>query len=261
MHQRAEPPQWGSALFTSLMSVQNGSMTNLIMIPALGCDERLYAGIAPLLPSNVLSSTIIPDHDSFEACVEQVLAQAPEKFVILGTSFGGRVAMELALAAPDRLLGLIVIGAGPGPVADARAGVRRSERLRSGEFEQVITEMGDIISHLPGPNGPATRDAFIEMCRNQGEHLMARQSDALAKRIDLRPRLPEVACPALMIWGVHDQFSPASDGSKLSAAVKNGRYVENAGCGHFPTLEYPEEVAAAITHWMEASGLTVPISD
>jgi pimeloyl-ACP methyl ester carboxylesterase len=68
------------------------AMTNLVMIPALGCDERLYAAIAPLLPSNVLTSTIILDHDSFEACVEQVLAQAPERFVILGTSFGGRVA-------------------------------------------------------------------------------------------------------------------------------------------------------------------------
>ena len=256
-----ELPQWDCVVFTRTMTVQNGNMTNLIMIPALGCDERLYAGVAPLLPSNVLSSTIIPDHDSFEACVEQVLAQAPETFVILGTSFGGRVAMELALAAPERLQGLIVIGAGPGPVADPRAGIRRSERLRGGEFEQVITEMGDIISHLPGPNGPVTREAFIEMCRTQGEQLMARQSDALAKRTDLRPRLNEIACPALMIWGVHDQFSPAADGLRLSTAVQRGRYVEIAECGHFPSLEYPDEVAAAITHWMEDSGLTVPISD
>jgi pimeloyl-ACP methyl ester carboxylesterase len=260
MHQGTELLQWGCALFTPLMSMQNGSMTNLIMIPALGCDERLYAGVAPLLPSNVLSSTIIADHDSFEACVEHVLLQAPEKFVILGTSFGGRVAMELALTAPERLQGLIVIGAGPGPVADRQAGVRRSERLRGGEFEQVITEMGDIISHLPGPNGPATREAFIEMCQTLGEQLMARQSDALAKRIDLRPRLNEITCPALMIWGVHDQFSPAADGLMLSTAVQKGRYVEIATCGHFPTLEYPDEVAAAITHWMEDTGLTVPIS-
>ena len=36
-------------------------MTNLVMIPAFGCDERLYAEIAPLLPSNVLSSTVVAD--------------------------------------------------------------------------------------------------------------------------------------------------------------------------------------------------------
>ncbi len=231
-------------------------MTNLIMIPALGCDARLYSGIAPLLPANVLSSSIIADEVSFEACVAQVLKQAPERFVILGTSFGGRVAMELTLAAPERVSGLVVIGAGPGPVADARAGVRRSERLRGGEFEQVITEMGDIISHLPGPHGPQTRDAFISMCRTQGPDLMARQSDALAKRIDLWPRLKEISCPALMLWGVHDQFSPARDGLRLSASVQRGRYAELAECGHFPTLEYPEEAAAAIHHWMADNGLS-----
>lgn len=232
-------------------------MTNLIMIPALGCDERLYAGIVPLLPSDVLSSTIIADHDDFAGCIDQVLHQAPEKFVILGTSFGGRVAMELALAAPERVQGLAVIGAGPGPVADPVAGRRRSERLRGGEFEQVITEMGDIISHLPGPNGPATREAFIEMCRTQGENVMARQSDALAKRVDLWPKLKQISCPALMLWGAQDQFSPAADGLKFSTAVKQGRYVEIAECGHFPTLEYPDETAAAIDHWMEDAGLTL----
>jgi pimeloyl-ACP methyl ester carboxylesterase len=237
--------------------VQNRLMTNFIMIPALGCDERLYAGIAPLLPSNVLASTIMADYDSFEACIEHVLAQAPEHFAVLGTSFGGRVAMELALAAPERVRGLIVIGSAPGPVADPVAGRRRSERLRSGEFDQVVTEMADIIVHLPGPNGAAARETFIEMCQTQGEQLMARQSDALAKRIDLKPRLPEIACPALMLWGAQDQFSPASDGLKMSSLVQHGRYVELAECGHLPTLEYPDETASAINHWMEDVGLTV----
>lgn len=231
-------------------------MTNLVMVPAFGCDERLYAEIAPLLPSNVLSTTIIADGDSIAHCVEQVLAQAPETFVILGTSFGGRVALETALAAPARVRGLIVIGSGPGAVADPRAGWRRSERLRAGEADQVAAEMGDMIAHMEGPRGAAARDAFIEMCASAGAGVMTRQSDALAKREDLRPRLGEIACPALMLWGVHDKFSPATDGLKMSAAIPNGRYVELADCGHFPTLEYPDETAAAIDHWLEDVGLS-----
>jgi pimeloyl-ACP methyl ester carboxylesterase len=231
-------------------------MTNLIMIPAFGCDERLYAAIAPFLPSDVLSTSLVCDADSFEGCVEQVLARAPGTFVVLGTSFGGRVALETALAAPDRVQGLVVIGSGPGPVADPRAGWRRSDRLRAGEAEQVASEMGDMIAHMDGPHGLATRQCFIDMCMAMGPEAMARQSDALAKRADRRPRLGEIACPALMLWGVHDKFSPAADGLLMSGAMARGRYVELADCGHFPTLEYPEETAAALSHWMKDAGLT-----
>jgi pimeloyl-ACP methyl ester carboxylesterase len=95
------------------------------------------------------------------------------------------------------------------------------------------------------------------MCASVGPDVMSRQSDALAKRADLRPRLQEIACPALMLWGVHDKFSPAGDGLRMAAAMPNGRYVEIAECGHFPTLEYPDETAAAIDHWMEDQGLAV----
>ena len=230
-------------------------MTNLIMIPAFGCGERLYKAIAPLLPPDVLASTLVADADSFEGCVAQVLARAPEHFVILGTSFGGRVALETTLAAPGRVQGLVIIGSGAGAVADPRAGWRRSERLRAGEAGQVALEMAEMIAHMPGPNGPAARQAFIDMCAALGPEAMTRQSDSLAKRVDRRPRLSEIACPALMLWGVHDKFSPAVDGLQMSAAVQRGRYVELADCGHFPTLEYPDETASAVSHWMRDSGL------
>lgn len=231
-------------------------MTPLVAIPALGCDARLYDAAFASMPQTLDVLTVIPDRDSFSGCVAQVLEQAPERFIVMGTSFGGRVALELTLAAPERVAGLVMIGAGPGPVADAVAGRRRSERLRGGEFDKVVTEMADIISHLPGPNGAATREAFIAMCKTQGSALMARQSDALAKRIDLWPRLPEITCPALMLWGAHDRFSPAADGLRLSSAMGQGRYVELADCGHFPTLEYPDESAATLVHWLKDSGFT-----
>lgn len=100
------------------------------MIPALGCDERLYAKIAPELGDLVSLRTIMADGDRLGACVEQVLATAPEQFIALGTSSGGRVAMEAALAAPARVKGLVIIGSSAGATPDRAAGLRRSQRLR-----------------------------------------------------------------------------------------------------------------------------------
>ena len=228
-------------------------MQNLVMIPALGCDGGLYADILPRLSSVVEPVTIVADKDTMTGCVQQVLEQAPEKFIILGTSFGGRTALEVAFAAPHRVQGLVVIGAGAGVAADPSAGITRAERLCGSEFENAVTEMAGMVSHMPGPNGATTRSAFISMAYKLGGALMARQSEALAKRLDLWPRLGEIACPSLMLWGREDKFSPAAEGLKFSMALPHGRYAEISACGHFPSLEAPEETADIILHWLQDS--------
>ena len=230
-------------------------MQNLVMIPALGCDGRLYAEIVSRLSEVVKPVSIVADKHEMSGCAQQVLAQVPEKFIILGTSFGGRVALEVAFAAQDRVQGLVVIGAGAGVAADPSAGMRRAERSRGSEFENVVTELADMVSHMPGPNGPQTRASFITMARELGGAMMARQSEALAKRIDLWPRLGEITCPALMLWGREDQFSAAAEGLKLSTALPHARYAEIPECGHFPSLEAPEETDDILLHWLHDAKL------
>ena len=226
-------------------------MRNLVMIPALGCDGGLYADILPRLSAVVDPVTIVADKDTFAGCVQQVLERAPEKFIILGTSFGGRTALEVAFASPQRVEGLVVIGAGPGVAANPSVGFRRTERLRGKEFESVVTEMADMVSHMPGPNGAKARNAFISMAQKLGGALMARQSAALSKRADLWPGLGEISCPSLMLWGREDKFSPAADGLRMSTCLPHGRYTEISECGHFPTLEAPEETADILLHWLQ----------
>ena len=221
------------------------------MIPALGCDGRLYADILPRLASVVDPVTIIADKDTMTGCVQQVLEHAPEKFIVLGTSFGGTTALEVAFAAPDRVRGLVVIGAGAGDAADPAAGFRRAERSRGSEFGIVVAELADKISHIPGPNGAKARNTFTSMAHELGGALMARQSEALAKRVNRWPRLGEISCPSLMLWGREDKFSAAADGLKMSTSLPHGRYAEISECGHFPSLEAPEETADIILHWLQ----------
>jgi len=231
-------------------------MAPLVMVPALGCDGGLYGDLTPALSDLVEPRTVIASADRLSACVADVLAAAPAQFVILGTSFGGRVAMEVAAAAPDRVRGLIVVGASAGPSPDPAAGHRRTMRLRGGEFAAVLDEMAAMVVHGEGPRGPATRALFIAMAERQGAELMARQSDALAHRGDLRPALTSLSCPALLIWGRHDRFVAADEGMALAATMPRTRFVEVADCGHFPSLEAPEETAQAIRHWLVDMGLT-----
>jgi pimeloyl-ACP methyl ester carboxylesterase len=230
-------------------------MKTLILIPAFGCDGRLYEPQIAALKSRVNCITHVGTGDRYEAMVENLLAEAPEQFAVLGTSMGGRLALEVTLAAPERVEALCVIGAAAGAVTDKTAGFKRSERIRSGEKDQVLREMADIISHMNGPNGPATRQAFIEMGRDFDTAQLARQSDALAQRADKWAKVGEISCPSLFLWGVNDQFSPAADGARLAEMAQDGSYVELPDCGHFPTLEYPERTTEAIMVWLEDAGI------
>jgi pimeloyl-ACP methyl ester carboxylesterase len=225
-------------------------MKTLVMIPAFGCDERLYTPQIAALRERFDVRVIVGTEKRYSAMVDEVLAEAPERFAVLGTSMGGRLALEVTLAAPTRVSGLVIIGAGAGPTVDPALGMRRSARIRGGEKQQVLIEMGDMVSHLPGPNGPATREAFITMGQEMDPMTLARQSDALAHREDLWGRLGEIECPVLCLWGVHDKFSPAADGKRIAAAVKHGKYVELPECGHFPTLEYPDEATEILSKWL-----------
>jgi pimeloyl-ACP methyl ester carboxylesterase len=226
-------------------------MKTLVMIPAFGCSAKLYAPQIKALHAIVESQVIVPSANRYALMIDEVLKQAPETFAILGTSMGGRLALEVALAAPDRVEALCIIGAGARPVADQAAGLKRSARIRSGERSHVIAEMAAMIAHEPGPHGLAARQAFVDMATAMDVELLARQSDALAHRVDLWDRLGEIECPTLCLWGAHDKFSPAADGLRIAEAVQYGSYVELPDCGHFPTLEYPDDATAAISGWLD----------
>jgi pimeloyl-ACP methyl ester carboxylesterase len=226
-------------------------MKTLVMIPAFGCDAGLYAPQIDALSRQCRVMTVVPTADRFEGMVAEVLAAVGGRFAVLGTSMGGRLALEVAIAAPERVEGLCVIGAGAGAVADQAAGLRRSARIRGGEKASVIADMATMIAHEPGPRGPFTRQAFVDMATVMVGDVLARQSDALAHRVDRWAALEQLDMLTLCLWGAHDQFSPAADGQRLAEAVGFGSYVELPECGHFPTLEYPDAATEAISLWLD----------
>jgi pimeloyl-ACP methyl ester carboxylesterase len=225
-------------------------MQTLVMIPALCCDEGLYEEVIPALSDLVSPRIIIPYEDTFARCAEKVLGEVEGVFIVMGTSFGGHVAREVALAAPERIKGLWIIGAGAGGIANPQAGRERSAKLRGGQAEEVYQQFYKIITHLPGERGPEAADRFLAMARRGDQQKIARQSDALAVRPDRWNDLSRIACPTLLLWGVHDQFSPAADALRMAGLIPHARYVEIADCGHLPTLEAPEEVIEAARHWL-----------
>ncbi|WP_335726565.1 alpha/beta fold hydrolase [Pseudonocardia sp. HH130630-07] len=85
--------------------------------------------------------------------------------------------------------------------------------------------------------GPATRAARTGRTTQIGFRRM---------NLDLRPRLPEIRCPALFVQGDRDAGIPLATTRATAAAVPGARLEVLPGRGHWSNRESPAEVNALI---------------
>lgn len=222
----------------------------LVLLPAMLCDERLYGSQAQALRDLVEPLPLVVAEADLAVAVDVVLQQAPAQFVLAGTSYGGNLALEVALVAPARVLGLWLMGCSPGLPGDRDAGRSRSRRVQAGEFEAVLEELASGIVYPDGPHGAAAGGTFRTMARSLGPTVFLRQNTSLLGRRDRRDSLAGITCPTLLLWGRQDEFCGLAHASLMASRIPRSDLVVLDKCGHLPTLEQPEAVADAAHSWL-----------
>src|ERR1700759_2844411 len=89
-------------------------------------DPERYLPLALDLPGHGQASRPLSPI-TFESSVEAVLDASTERFVLCGYSLGGRIALHVALAAPERVSRLVLVSAGAG-IEDEQERAQRRER-------------------------------------------------------------------------------------------------------------------------------------
>ena len=220
--------------------------TSLVLIPALLCDEAMYREVIALMEGDVVAQVHMATRATMAANVAEILERAPERFVLGGSSYGGTVAIEVALAAPDRVAGLWLNDCDPGASdPDATLGL-------AGMLEQAtdaaVTHLSSVVVR---PQSTAAVATFKAMANRMGGHAGASQARALAGRSSAWERLGELTMPALVLWGDEDAAIPLDVGRRMSASLPNSHFHLLEHCGHLPALEQPEQVALVVREWME----------
>lgn len=84
------------------------------------------------------ASVEAPAPITFAGCVARVLARSPERFVLGGYSLGARIALHVALAAPERVKRLVLVAGSPGIESPGeRAARRAADRRLADELERA----------------------------------------------------------------------------------------------------------------------------
>ena len=193
---------------------------DLVLIPALFCDEGLYADVLPQLSQHMTVHVIAAPRDTMAESVTAILDQAPKTFVLAGTSYGAALAVEIALAAPDRVKGLWIMGNDPAG-GDPRAG--------PGALVQGIeTNTDGVIDMLAGlvvlPKHEAAAAAFRTMAKRVGRDAAVKQAKSLATRQSVEDHAAALKMPVLAIWGEDDKIAPIEKGKAFVERIPHAEW-------------------------------------
>jgi 2-succinyl-6-hydroxy-2,4-cyclohexadiene-1-carboxylate synthase len=231
------------------------------LLHGFGGTQRAWDGVLALLDRERYRPLALDLHGhgqaadserpiTFAGAVAAVLAAAPERFILCGYSLGGRVAMHVALAAPERVSRLVLVSSSPG-IADPRERAARREgdellaqQLETQPFEEFIERWRTqpLFAHEP----PAVaRLAREDHRRNRPDALAAALRGLGSGAMEsLWERLAELTMPVSVLVGSRDAKYLAL-GRRMVEHLPDAGLVVLAG-GHGLVLESPAGLVEAL---------------
>jgi len=179
-----------------------------------------------------------------------------EKFVLIGTSMGGIIAMAYAAEHADRLLGLVINDIGP----DSEAGTQRITQMvgsRPDEFatlEEAMAYRRAMSPILAVRSAADQRELALGVLRRgtggkwgwkmDPAYIRQRVEHGAPARPPLWPALQALPCPTLVVWGTESDVLSEAQVLRMVDVLPRGELVRVPGIGHAPTLVEPVVLAA-----------------
>ena len=183
-----------------------------------------------------------------------------QSVILVGCSQGGRVAIDFALAHPDRVPALVLVstaisGAPPEPVPP---GVEHlSDALDQAEEAGDLDRVNAIEAHLwlDGPLSPEgrvqgpVRELFLDM---NGIALRKPEIPKEHTPPGAHERLAELTMPTLLVWADLDFAYIRSRCEYLARTLPDARMAEMPGTAHLPNMEQPERFNGLLRSFLDA---------
>jgi 3-oxoadipate enol-lactonase len=183
-----------------------------------------------------------------DRCAEAIralgLAQKP---VVLGNGYGGFVALLTAIRHPQLAERLVLADCGAAFSEPGRQAFRNMSAAATAKGLAAISEVA--MRRLFSPEFQAANPALVEQRR---ERFIAVHPEtfhaacAALAALDLRPQVPGVKLPVLVLVGEHDEATPPPMSRELAQLLPDARFELLPGCAHVPQLQQPQQFLAAI---------------
>lgn len=186
--------------------------------------------------------------------VDQIGAGRP---IIVGHSFGGRVAMELCLAHPGRFAGLVLINSAGLVHYPQFFSTLGRQLLRPTVVGTLMIGLAPIFLHRIFGKSSERGNRFMKQVfgriEPQAAFNFAHHAHPLLPDLvsNIKDRMPELQLPVQVIWGERDALLDLRRIEPVLRQIPDVAIERFADCGHMPNLEKPEDVCAVILRFFE----------
>jgi 2-hydroxy-6-oxonona-2,4-dienedioate hydrolase len=167
---------------------------------------------------------------------------------VIGNSMGGHSAVAFALANPDRVGKLVLMGGGTGgPSQFVPMPTEGIKLLQALYREPTIDNLKKMLNVFVFDTSTLTEDLMQARLANmlaRRDHLenFVKSLAANPRQFpDVGPRLGEISAPTLVIWGRDDRFVPMDIGLRLASGMPNADLHIFGRCGHWAQWEHAEK--------------------
>jgi pimeloyl-ACP methyl ester carboxylesterase len=187
--------------------------------------------------------------DSVDTWADSVLERVEGEIVAIGASMGGYAALALARRAPDRVRGLVLVGARAEADSPERKAAR-DELLELIDREGTDAVWREMHAKLFGPEASEESVAYARaIVMEQSPDDLANGVRAMRDRPDSTDVVRSFPGEVLVCVGEHDPFLRVEEATALAESAPNGRVEVFEGAGHLPMLEQPERFDALLSAW------------
>lgn len=244
-----------------------GTGPPVVLLHSTVCDRRMWDPQWPVLAEagyrvvrcdfRGFGETPLPEvaYDDARDVMDLAAGLGTGPMALVGASYGGKVALEIAARWPSQVTALALVCAG-------MPGHEPSEVLRGFWLrEEELVEDGDIdgavelnVTTWLGPEADeATRDLVRRMQRRAFEVQLAAPVEPEPDEPDDPPPdadLHAITAPSLVVSGAKDLPDFRLIAARLAALLPGARQVELPWAGHLPTLERPRELSDMLTAFL-----------
>jgi pimeloyl-ACP methyl ester carboxylesterase len=194
---------------------------------------------------------------------EFVTAEGLTNFALGGSSMGGNVAWEYALAHPDEVEALILVGASgwEDTRAEARDEPEIFQLLRNPVLGPILRDLDNARLIRQGLEAAfadaslvddAMVERYTELSRAPGHRdILLQMTLGFRERHYATPeRLAELQMPVLILSGDTDRLVPVEHARRFNEAIAGSQLVVFEATGHLPNEERPDESAMAVREFL-----------